>query len=83
MADFVNKSYLFDGLKAVAIDDLPPEAWTFYSGGQDKKPIQQLKAYWRAVPWLFRGVQLRAQALSALPFAIVDRAGEVMEQRGE
>lgn len=75
MADFV-KSYLFDGLKAVAIDELPPEAWTFYSGGQDKKPLQQLKEYWRAVPWLFRGVQLRAQALSALPFAIVNRAGE-------
>lgn len=75
MADFV-KSYLFDGLKAVAIDELPPEAWTFYSGGQDKKPLQLLKEYWRAVPWLFRGVQLRAQALSALPFAIVNRVGK-------
>lgn len=75
MADFLSRSYLFDGLKAVAIDELPPEAWTFYSGGQDTTPLQRLKEYWRAVPWLFRAVQLRAQALSALPFAIVNRAG--------
>lgn len=82
MANFLSptssgvKSYLFDGMKAVAIDELPPGAWTFYSGGQDKKPLQLLKEYWRAVPWLFRGVQIRAQALSALPFAIVGRGGE-------
>ena len=76
MADFVGKSYLFDGMKAVAIDELPPEAWTFFSGGQDKPPLQQLKEYWRAVPWLWRAVQLRAQALSALPFAIVNRNDE-------
>ena len=74
MADLLKpKSYFFDGMKAVAIDELPPEAWTFYSGGPDKKPLQLLKEYWRAVPWLFRGVQIRAQALSALPFAIIGR----------
>lgn len=76
MADLLRqgtKSYLFDGAKAMAIDELPPEAWTFYSSGQDKKPLQLLKKYWRAVPWLFRAVQIRAQALSSLPFAIVGR----------
>jgi len=77
MADFLNtRSYFFDGTKAVAIDELPPEAWTFFSGGQDVDPIRQLKEYWKTVPWLWRAVQLRAQALSALPFAIVGRGGE-------
>lgn len=77
MADFLKRrSYFFDGRKAVAIDELPPEAWTFFSGGQDVDPLRLLKEYWRTVPWLFRAVQLRAQALSALPFAIVNRNGE-------
>ncbi len=77
MADFLKRrSYFFDGRKAVAIDELPPEAWTFFSGGQDVSELRRLKEYWRTVPWLFRGVHLIAQTLSTLPFAIVNRAGE-------
>ena len=77
MADLLKRrSYFFDGRKAVAIDELPPEAWTFFSGGQDVDPLRLLKKYWKTVPWLFRAVQLRAQALSALPFAIVGRNDE-------
>lgn len=77
MADLLKRrSYFFDGRKAVAIDELPPEAWTFFSGGQDVGQLGRLKEYWRTVPWLFRGVHLIASTLSALPFAIVNRSGK-------
>lgn len=76
MADLLKRSYFFDGRKAVAIDELPPEAWTFFSGGQDVGSLRRLKEYWRTVPWLFRGVHLIAQTLSVLPFAIVNRSGK-------
>src|SRR5512139_2457269 len=66
------KTLLWDGIKTVAIDDLPDSAWAWFSrnGGADS-----LQGYYKAVPWLFRAVTMRADAVAALPFALV-KGGE-------
>lgn len=58
----------FDGRKSVPLSSLPPEAWTFLTGGTpDGSKVKQL---YDAVPWLFRGVNSRAASLAAIPFSI-------------
>jgi len=77
MADrLIQKRVLFtDGksTKGVSLDDLPDSAWTWYTPHEDSETSP--RTYYEAVPWLWRGVQLRAQSLSQLPFALV-RGGE-------
>lgn len=55
-------------IKTVSINDLPESAWTYITG----KPAdsEDLSTYYRAVPWLFRGVALRANAVSNMPFSV-------------
>lgn len=58
-----------DPTKSVSLNALPPEAWKFVVGGSSEGgDVAKLFA---AVPWVYRSVQMRAQALSALPFAIL------------
>ena len=66
--------YMSDGIKAVRIDDLPPSAWNWFTPhlNTDTDDIEDKYA---AVPWLWRGVHLRANAVASMPFAIVDSAG--------
>lgn len=66
----MNKTFLIDGAKAVPIDRLPEEAWTFLFGGgeEDAKKLEEL---YNQVPWLFRGVGIRAQAVQRIPFSIM------------
>jgi len=55
-------------IKTVSINDLPESAWQYITG----KPADEddLGTYYRAVPWLFRGVGLRSNAVSSMPFSI-------------
>lgn len=59
---------LFDGAKAVPLESLPPEAWTFLTGGSPDG--SKVKKLYDVVPWLFRGINLRATSLAAIPFSI-------------
>lgn len=55
-------------IKTVSMNDLPESAWQYITG----KPADSddLSTYYRAVPWLFRGVGLRANAVSTMPFSV-------------
>ena len=65
----MTERYLYDGIKSVRIADLPPSAWVQHSPHVNEAE-KQAADYYRAVPWLSRGVGIRAQAVSTLPFAI-------------
>lgn len=69
-------SYIIDGAKSVPIDRLPEEAWSYLFGGpdQDSKKLQEL---YNMVPWMFRGVGIRAQAMQTIPFKIMQGENEI------
>ncbi len=61
---------LFDGEKSskFRFEDFPPEAWQTVTGTDvDVVGLQKL---YKAVPWLFRGVDIRSGALAKVPFSI-------------
>ena len=68
------KLIMWDGVKAMNLARLPDSAFTWFTPGSSD--TDELKERYRAVPWLWRGVDLRAQAVASLPFAIVDKNGE-------
>ena len=53
--------------KGVRLEDLPPEAWTILSGGSQSQAIDKLYA---TVSWLYRCVELRANGVMTMPFAV-------------
>lgn len=55
---------MYDGLKSVPLSQLPPEAWRSVSGGDTTKT----SALYAAIPAIYRGVNLRAGAISSMPF---------------
>lgn len=59
-----------DSIRAISLNQLPPEAWTSITGGGDRESGDVAKLFER-VPWVYRAVQMRAQSLSALPFAVL------------
>jgi hypothetical protein len=62
------KNYLVTATKSIEFPQYPDSAWTWLSG----KPADanSPESYFRAVPWLYRGVTIRADALAALPFKL-------------
>jgi len=70
----------FDGKKAVGIGDL--DRFMEYPVNQNTKTLNK-DALYQAVAFVYRGVQLRAQVLSALPFEIVNEAGDVIDQSSD
>lgn len=57
-----------EGVKSIPLQQFPAEAWTsiFESiGGSTQRVIQ----YYETVPWLFRGVNARSDAVASLPLA--------------
>jgi len=68
----MSNTVLFDGVKSVNINNLPEAAWTTL-GQQTGGEMAQRYA---AVPWLWRGVELRAQSVSTLPFAIMRQGAQ-------
>lgn len=71
-----NRIMAFDGGKSIELSRYPDEAWTWLSGKQDADS-QGLQDYYKAIPWLFRGVSLRANAVSKMPFVIMRGKTEV------
>lgn len=68
-----HKLVFYDGRKAVRLSDLPEEAWTIVRGGS----TDEVDKLFATVAWLYRGVQLRANAVGSMPFAVLsDRGGD-------
>jgi SPP1 gp7 family putative phage head morphogenesis protein len=63
---------VFDGLKSVRLDDLPPEAWRIIVGGEEGG--NETQRLYETVAFLYRCIEVRANAMVALPWAV---------QRGE
>ncbi|OQA96949.1 MAG: Phage portal protein [Chloroflexi bacterium ADurb.Bin222] len=73
MVDILNPySVVTPAAKGVRLSDLPPEAWHYLRGGPAASSLAKLH---RAVPWLFRGVDLRGDAVADMPFVILSGTG--------
>ena len=59
-----------DGLKGIPLHALPEEAWQTI-GSASGGSVDVLKFY-KNVPWLYRAVNLRADAVRRLPYMIID-----------
>lgn len=55
-------------IKTVSINDLPESAWQYLTGQTGE--TKDLQDYYKAIPWLFRGVDIRADAVASMPFSI-------------
>ena len=62
---------LFDGAKSIPLDRFPAEAWTVIGGNTEPTEAQK---YADAVAYLFRAIEVRANALVAVPWKVF-RAG--------
>jgi HK97 family phage portal protein len=72
--DYTSPFYAFDAAnKAIPISQLPDSAWDYIMGGPSEKTGVAEK--YDAVGWLYRCVQLRANALSLVPW-VVEKNGE-------
>lgn len=72
------KGIYFDGQKAVRLEDLPEDAWTYLTGQAEGGADE----VWKKVGWLRRGVTLRAQGVASMPFSIY-RMGKELTNSGE
>ena len=61
------KTIFFDGRKSILLEQYPDEAWTFLSGA----PETTEGAHYKFIPTLYRAVQLRALAVSSMPFRLM------------
>lgn len=57
-----------DSIKGVRLENLPPEAWQQITGGDSG--AHNVHSFYKVVPWLNRGVNLRADAVSAIPYTL-------------
>lgn len=71
-----NLSVIF-GNKKTRMDDLPPEAWSYITGGAETKGVEDL---YSRVSVLFRCVNARADAAASVPFVLENiSSGKVTE----
>jgi len=62
-------------IKTVSINDLPEGAWQYIVGGSQE--TQGLQEYYKSIPWLFRGVDIRSNAVASVPFAVMRGEDEI------
>lgn len=74
VADIVTRQYLYDGIKAIPLQSLPPEAWTIHGADADTSDLAQRYA---AVAFLYRAIEVRANTLSGLPWAVLRNEKEL------
>ncbi len=60
---------IISATKSIDLPQYPDEAWEWLAGGPDETPSSP-RQYFKAVPWLYRGVELRASAVASMPFAL-------------
>lgn len=61
--------------KTVSINDLPESAWVYLTGSGTE--TASLQDHYKRVPWMFRGVDIRANAVAAMPFSIYKGEDEI------
>lgn len=67
-----NRTVLTDGTRSIPLDQLPAEAWRVLVGTDtDADTGEGMMTLYRLVPPLYRGVNLLAGAVSAMPFDII------------
>lgn len=81
-----NRLKLFDGrnttdlntgvTKSIDLPQYPDEAWNWLSGKPDGE-LPGLQQYYEAIPFLFRGANIRADRVSSMPFSIFRGETEV------
>ena len=59
----------------ISLNDLPEEAWDYIVGGDEGQ--SDLRKYYKAVAWLNRGVKIRANHLTRVPFSIYKGETEI------
>lgn len=64
----VMSQYYFDGIKAIPLNQLPPEAWDVAGGNESETAATKL---YSLQGWLYRCVQIRANTMAGLPWAMV------------
>lgn len=70
-----------DGAKAVNINRLPAEAWTYLQGGDPNDAGLNLEALYERVPWLNRGVDIIAEAVQRMPREFHSaRTGDILDK---
>jgi hypothetical protein len=69
------KTYYFDGRKSIELRKYPDEAWNWLTGEPDSDA--GVKDYFKAVPWLYRGANMRADAVASMPFGIYKGDDEI------
>lgn len=62
-------------IKTVSLSELPESAWVYLTG-QTTGDLS-LHDYYVSVPWLFRGVDIRASTVASMPFSIYKGDNEV------
>lgn len=73
-------AFLLSATKSIPIQALPEEAWTYLTGKSSPEGTDAAARY-ANVPYLFRAITLRTQALAALPYSwhMEDEGGDEME----
>lgn len=61
--------------KSLRLDDLPPEAWKIITGTDG--PAGNVYQLYTRVPWLYRGVNLRAEAVAGVPVKLLRGETEI------
>jgi hypothetical protein len=63
----------------IRMEDLPEDAWEYITGGSDSNEIRK---FWEMIPWLHRGVEMAADAVSGMPWQILSGENVVEESEG-
>jgi phage portal protein BeeE len=64
------KHILMTGRKSIELPQYPTSAWDFLTGEEQASPVQSIKDYYSIIPWLHRGVDVRAASVASMPFTI-------------
>lgn len=71
------KHIYFDGAKSILLEQYPEEAWHTLTGSYATSAGER-KLY-QAIPWMFRGVGLRAGMVKKMPFVIETLKGKEVD----
>jgi phage portal protein BeeE len=64
-------------VRSISLQDLPPSAWNYIAGHPEESEDHSPQQLFGVVPWLYRGVHLRAQALSDIPWSLKRKGKEI------
>jgi len=63
-------------VKATRLENLPPEAWTIVTGGDDEGA--SIDKLYSTIAWLYRATTIRVNGVQSMPFDLRTSSGEVL-----